>query len=119
MFDKQAGAEIDVWVCDFAPETGDSGSGQFDPDGRLVAVTFARTDEGKSHAVPAGRVRAFLKAMAGKAPASPEAPAKGDPAAPPPPGPPPGPNYEWKKLPGVGGSYDGYGWVERGRAQGD
>ena len=43
----------------------------------------------------------------------------GLPAAPPPPGPPPGPNYEWKKLPGVGGSYDGYGWVERGRAQGD
>jgi S1-C subfamily serine protease len=117
--DKQAEAELDVWVTDFAPEAGESGSGLFDPDGRLVGVTYARTQDDQCHAVPVGRVRVFLSGMSGKEPAAAVAagptPAAGavDPNAPRPPGPPPGPNFEWRKVPGLGGDFDGYGWVEK------
>ena len=31
-----------------------------------------------------------------------------------PPTTPPGPNFKWKKIPGAGGSYGGYGWVQDG-----
>jgi S1-C subfamily serine protease len=115
VIDNQTEAEIEVWETDFCPEVGESGSGLFDPAGKLVGVTFACTQEGRCHAVPVGRVRVFLAAMAGKAPAAPSAAAAVviDPSAPKPPGPPPGPNYEWRKIPGAGGDYDGYGWVEK------
>jgi S1-C subfamily serine protease len=40
-FTTDAGARVNTLVTDIAVEPADSGSGIFDPDGKLVAVTFA------------------------------------------------------------------------------
>ena len=63
-FRTEEGTKVDALITEIAVEPADSGSGVFNPDGRLVAVAFAAggpvDGPRHEHCVPLAAIKRFL-----------------------------------------------------------